>query len=33
MNKYYRNNAGTVVSTDLKKEWELMQDFLSEVEK
>ena len=26
---YHRNKAGTVVSTELEKEWKLMQEFLA----
>ena len=32
MNTYYRNKVGTLVSTDLKKEWDLMQDFINTME-
>ena len=28
MNEYYRNKAGAVVSTELKKEWDLMKEFV-----
>jgi len=27
MNSYYRNKVGTVISTDLVREWELMKEF------
>lgn len=30
MNIYYRNKAGAVVSTELKKEWDLMKSFLTD---
>jgi len=29
-NVYGRNKAGAVVSTELKKEWDLMKEFLEE---
>ena len=32
MNIYYRNKKGTLVSTDLKREWELMKEFLESCE-
>jgi len=28
MNNYFRNNKGTLISTELVKEWNLMKEFL-----
>jgi hypothetical protein len=31
-NAYYRNKAGAVISTELKKEWEKTQDFFDKTD-